>query len=247
MTAFAVPIPIYAQAAIAALFGLIFGSFITALSYRLPRGISIAHGRSACPSCGATLAVRDLVPVFSWVLHGGRCRACKASISWRYPAIELLMAALFASAVLLVSNPIALALTLAATPVMVALGVIDAENQRLPNGLLAVLAVLALGLRYVTDGAVVVALSAAAIIFASALALDWFARRILGQPGLGMGDAKLMGIVALALPLLPLFIVLTASGFMGVLLAFAFRLRSVRTFPFGPPILAALWVGLVTL
>ena len=102
-------------------------------------------------------------------------------------------------------------------------------------------------LLYVTDAAFFIAVIAAPLIAASALALDWFARRILGQPGLGMGDAKLMGIVALALPLLPLLIVLTASGLMGVLLAFAFRLRSVRTFPFGPPILAALWVGLVTL
>lgn len=70
--------------------GLVFGSFATALSYRLPRGISIvSKAHSTCNSCGRNLTPLDLVPVFSWVLLRGRCRGCGAKIGWRYPLIEL--------------------------------------------------------------------------------------------------------------------------------------------------------------
>src|SRR5690606_18187433 len=63
--------------------------------YRLPRGESIAFPGSRCPHCGRHLGVLDLVPVFSYLALGGRCRSCKASISPRYPLVEALMAAVF--------------------------------------------------------------------------------------------------------------------------------------------------------
>lgn len=67
--------------------GLCVGSYLAALSYRLPRGVT--GKRSACPSCGHTLAARDLVPVFSWLALRGRCRYCAAPIGARYTLIEL--------------------------------------------------------------------------------------------------------------------------------------------------------------
>lgn len=76
----------------AALFGLVMGSAVSALAWRLPRGKSWVHGRSACPSCGHELAARDLVPVLSWALARGRCRHCQAPVSARYPVNELLCA-----------------------------------------------------------------------------------------------------------------------------------------------------------
>lgn len=70
--------------------GLCLGSFITMLSYRLPRKLSLlSPSTSFCPSCKTLLKPRDLVPVFSWVATGGKCRYCKSPISMRYPLIEL--------------------------------------------------------------------------------------------------------------------------------------------------------------
>lgn len=69
--------------------GLIFGSFVTMLSYRLPQGLSIIMPPSHCPQCQARLTPRDLIPVISWLMGRGRCRHCGARISARYPAIEL--------------------------------------------------------------------------------------------------------------------------------------------------------------
>jgi len=73
--------------------GLVMGSAVTALAYRVPREISWVHGRSACPSCGATLRPLDLVPVLSYLSSRGRCRHCQERIPLRYPITELLCGA----------------------------------------------------------------------------------------------------------------------------------------------------------
>ena len=71
------------------IFGLVLGSFTTMLSYRLPRRQSIVTPPSRCPSCGARLMPRDLIPVISWLLSRGRCRHCQAAIGARYVWIEI--------------------------------------------------------------------------------------------------------------------------------------------------------------
>ncbi len=75
---------------VAAFFGLALGSFLTCVFYRLPRGLSFTgRERSRCPSCGAILGWRELVPVFSYVFQRGRCRHCGHAIGVRYVLIEL--------------------------------------------------------------------------------------------------------------------------------------------------------------
>ncbi len=78
-------------------FGLCLGSFMTALVYRLPRGLNWTTDRSRCPSCGHALGVPDLVPVFSWLALRGRCRHCRTPIPARYPLIELGVGAVLAA------------------------------------------------------------------------------------------------------------------------------------------------------
>jgi leader peptidase (prepilin peptidase) / N-methyltransferase len=75
---------------ICALFGLLIGSFLNVVIHRVPRGLSIVRPASRCGSCGTGIRPRDNIPVLSWLLLRGRCRACAAPISVRYPAIEVL-------------------------------------------------------------------------------------------------------------------------------------------------------------
>ncbi|WP_308753702.1 prepilin peptidase [uncultured Anaerotruncus sp.] len=75
-------------AALALLFGLVVGSFLNVCIYRIPLGISVAKGRSFCPSCGEKIAWYDNVPLLSFLVLRGRCRRCGARISPRYPAVE---------------------------------------------------------------------------------------------------------------------------------------------------------------
>lgn len=77
------------------IFGLIVGSFLNVLIYRLPRGLSFAKSRSFCPKCKAKISWYDNIPLLSFVLIRGRCRFCKKPISVRYPAVELLTGVLF--------------------------------------------------------------------------------------------------------------------------------------------------------
>ncbi len=134
--------------------GLAFGSFVNALVWRLhERGqaknklrlkeLSITRGRSMCPDCHHTLGWQDLIPVFSWLLLGGKCRYCKKPISSQYPLVELLTAALFVVSYLSWSNldqPHSWLMFLAWLPlltVLVALFLYDLKWMLLPNSLVA--------------------------------------------------------------------------------------------------------------
>jgi leader peptidase (prepilin peptidase) / N-methyltransferase len=77
------------------LFGLVFGSFLNVCIYRMPRELSVVKPRSACPRCEKPIAAYDNIPVLSWILLGGKCRHCKAPISPRYAAVELLTGGFF--------------------------------------------------------------------------------------------------------------------------------------------------------
>ena len=79
-----------------ALFGLVVGSFLNVVIYRVPGKESMVSPRSACPTCGVPIAARDNVPIFSWLFLRGRCRNCDSPISMRYPLIEAATAGLFA-------------------------------------------------------------------------------------------------------------------------------------------------------
>jgi len=81
------------QACIAALFGLLIGSFLNVCIHRMPRDISVVAPRSFCPQCEAPIAWFDNIPLASYFALGGRCRKCHAPIGWRYPVVELLTAA----------------------------------------------------------------------------------------------------------------------------------------------------------
>ena len=230
---------------IAAVFGLVFGSFVTALSYRLPRGESIANGRSRCPACERALAARDLVPVFSWVFHKGACRQCGVRVSWRYPAIELVTAVLFVVAIAYVSDATHIGLLLLMTPVMMVLVVIDIEHERLPNSLVAVLTASAVAWRWFEDEDVFMGLGAAALVLVFGILIAAAYRALRGRSGLGLGDVKLIAVGALALPLGPFLLFMTLSGILGVVFgAFWQCVTRASSFPFGPAILASLWVCL---
>ena len=237
--------PVSVLAVPLAAFGLVLGSFVTALSYRLPRGESVARGRSKCPACGHVLGAADLIPVISWVAHGGACRHCRAPVSWRYPAIEIVSATLFVAAGVLVHDFVHLALLLAMTSVMMTLAIIDLEHRRLPNSVVLVLATLALAWRVAGSGGMLEGAGLAAASAVLGIGLDAIYRARTGRTGLGGGDTKVLAVVGLALGLGPFLMTLTLAGLFGVLGGiFARAHRGESEFAFAPGILAAFWLGL---
>ena len=113
--------------------GLMIGSFLNVVIYRLPRDESLVSPGSHCPGCGAAVAWYDNVPVLAYLWLRGRCRRCGAGISWRYPAVELLVGALFlAIAWRFGLQPMTL-LSCAFAAALVAAAVIDFDHQIIPD------------------------------------------------------------------------------------------------------------------
>jgi leader peptidase (prepilin peptidase) / N-methyltransferase len=120
---------------VAVAFGLVVGSFLNVCIHRLPRGVSVVRPRSACPACGEMIAWYDNVPVVSWVALGGRCRSCRAPIALRYPLVEAATGALAAGAVAVAGPTLEAAAIFLLSAALVALILIDAEHQILPDAI----------------------------------------------------------------------------------------------------------------
>src|SRR5215210_4722051 len=122
-----------AAVALALVLGLVIGSFLNVLAYRLPRGESLAHPGSRCPNCGTPIKPYDNIPVLSWLLLRGRCRHCSHPISPRYPLVELATGLLFAAVVLAKDDAVDIALGLLLVTALVPIVLIDLEHRLIPN------------------------------------------------------------------------------------------------------------------
>jgi leader peptidase (prepilin peptidase)/N-methyltransferase len=130
--------PLFSETAVlllSAVFGLILGSFLNVLIYRLPRHVSVVYGRSKCPDCHATIAWFDNVPLASYLLLRGRCRHCRAGISPVYPAVEVLTAAAAAFAVWRYGLTFRAAWIFGFIAVMLVITIIDWRHQIIPDEL----------------------------------------------------------------------------------------------------------------
>lgn len=118
-----------------ALYGLMIGSFLNVCIYRIPKEESIVKPHSHCTNCGTRLKALDLVPLFSFLFLGGKCRYCKTRISIRYPLIELLTAGIFVSLLWKYGVSAELFATAFLMSILIAVFFIDLEHYIIPNGL----------------------------------------------------------------------------------------------------------------
>lgn len=128
-----VPLPI--AIVFVAVLGAVIGSFLNVVIHRLPREQSIVFPNSACPNCGAAIHFYDNIPILSFLILRGRCRACRSPISARYPVVEALCALLFAAVTWREGLSYALPFDLAFAASLLALIFIDAEHMILPNAI----------------------------------------------------------------------------------------------------------------
>jgi len=182
--------------AFAVLFGLVWGSFLNVVIFRLPQGKSLVSPRSRCPACAKPVAAYDNIPLLSYVVLGGRCRHCKASISVRYPLIEAAVGAASLLAFLRHGVSLDYAAEFAFVAAMVALIFIDLDHQILPNSI--TLPGMALGLALAgprADFSFVNGLLGALLGGGLLFLVSEVYFRLRKVEGLGMGDVKMMGMV----------------------------------------------------
>ena len=181
--------------AIAAVAGLVGGSFFNVVIARLPRHESLARPASRCPHCGHRVRPYDNVPVFSWLLLRRRCRDCGEPISARYPLVELLTAALFAAVVIDTGANEQVWLGLALVCVLVPVAFIDLDHRIIPNAILLPGAVAAIAIVAATEPS-----QLPEHLIAGAAAAGFLLAAVLAYPrGMGMGDVKLAGVLGLYL------------------------------------------------
>ncbi|NVM76249.1 leader peptidase (prepilin peptidase)/N-methyltransferase [Duganella sp. SG902] len=256
---------------IAGLFGLLFGSFLNVVIHRLPimmqresdnyvaaeSGKPLPHTerynlvvpRSACPHCKHQITAAENIPVISWLALRGKCSNCKAPISARYPAVELLTGALSALVVWKLGSGWAGLSALLFLYSLIAMTFIDADTQLLPDDLTFPL--LWAGLLVNVNATFVPlqdAVIGAAAGYLALWSIYWLFKLATGKEGMGYGDFKLLAALGawMGWAMLPTIILLSSvvGAVVGIaLIVFAKRGRN-NPIPFGPYLAAA---GLIAL
>jgi leader peptidase (prepilin peptidase) / N-methyltransferase len=182
--------------AVAAAYGLVLGSFLNVVIYRLPREMSLLRPRSHCPACGAVVRWYDNIPLLSYLALAGRCRRCHARISPRYPLVELLTGGLLAACVARFGVTMSGAAAIVMVLLLVPLAFIDLDHHLLPDAL--TLPGIVAGLALSVAGGLTGALDAAIGVLVGG-ALPYLVivvyRAIRGVEGMGLGDVKLLAMV----------------------------------------------------
>lgn len=245
-----------ALVALAAVFGVMIGSFLNVVIYRVPLGLSVVRPRSQCPACGRAIRARHNVPIVSYVALRGRCADCRAPISVRYPLVEAATGVLFAATVAWAlatgRAPLTVAL-LYLVSIGIALALIDIDVHRLPNAIVVpaypLLALALAGAAWVTgDWA---ALGRAAL--GGVALFGFYLILVLVYPaGMGWGDVKLAGVLGGVLGFVSWAAVVVGAfaGFaLGAVVALGLMASGRGTrktaLPFGPFMLIGTAIGLV--
>ena len=208
-----------------AVLGLAVGSFLNVVIYRMPLGESIVAPRSSCPTCGEPIKDRDNIPVVSWILLRGRCRNCHASISPRYPLVELACAALFAGTAARFGYRWDLPAFLVLFAGLLALSCIDVEHLILPKKIVYPLTVAVAALLLLPAAK---ADNWHAYVVGMLCATGWFvvffAMNLASPRLLGFGDVRLALVLGLSLGWLGIgyvFVGFFAANLIGAIVGMA--------------------------
>ncbi len=232
---------------LASVLGLLVGSFLNVVAWRwyrssLPRPLAL-QTRSQCPQCGTVLGWVELIPLVSFLVQRGRCRSCSARISWRYPLVEVVLAAVFGLITAVYGPHLQTLFLLCLAAILFTIALIDLETQLIPDQLTMLGAVVAgLGVWLLGQGSVV---STSAHWFAYGLSGALVGAGILGAivlgtrgRGMGIGDIKLAAVLGLSLggplTLLALFTGFVSGALVGLGLLARGRASMKTAVPFGP-------------
>lgn len=236
-----------AQISLVSFFGLIMGSFASLISHRITSKQPIIFARSECPKCHVKLKPQNLIPLFSWLIQGGKCKSCDTAISIRYPLIEVTFAISFLiiyfSCNQLIDERMLLLCLITST--LITMCITDLEHYLIPDALQYALAVFVIILR-IYDGGTYGAVDhvASALLYTGfglgMLAFFYVTTKI---EAIGVDDIKFFFIAGLLLGIENFLLFMLISGIIGSLFGAAWqRLKDDQTFPFAPAICFAFYI-----
>jgi leader peptidase (prepilin peptidase) / N-methyltransferase len=234
------------------LIGIVIGSFLNVCIYRVPLGLSISKGFSACPQCKARLTAVDLVPVFSFIALRGKCRHCKCKISPVYPLVETATGVLYVLLYLKFGLSFDLLVYAALVSLLIVIAMIDYKHMVIPNGLIIAGLVVGAGkfaasiFTNVFDAYVLTGMPTGWPLYAIGLAagalplllIALFCWLVLKKEAIGGGDIKLMGFAGLIIGwvlVIPAYLIGIITGALaGVVLMATGKKKRGDEIPFGP-------------
>ena len=222
---------------LAALLGLVMGSAVTALAWRVPRGVSWVHGRSECPACGHVLEARDLLPVLSWMTALGRCRHCGAEVAIRYPLTEIACAVWCVLVLRHLGLVPAMPFVALWGFLLVALTWIDLDYQLLPDALTLPGTLVGVAAAALTPSGLGNAMFGMLVGSGTLSLLAWGYLRVRKIEGMGGGDIKLAAMLGAVLGwklvVLTFFLAALTGSLWGGWLILRKRGDGLTALPFG--------------
>ena len=233
-----------------ALFGLIVGSFISLFSHRIVSKEPIFFARSKCLNCNKQLAIKSLIPLFSWIIQKGKCIFCHAKISCRYPLIEFFCAIGFVATFLIMGNKFDAKyfIYIAIYSVMLTMIIVDLEHYFIPNILQYILAFLVTLLIFNAGGVISFynVLKSALAYVGFGLAIWIFFYYSAGIDGIGIDDFKFFLIAGFMLGIDNLILFMLLSGVLGAVFGSLWqKIKKDETFPFAPAICISAYLCLI--
>lgn len=218
------------------IYGILIGSFLNVCIYRIPKHETIVTTPSHCMSCGYNLKWFDLIPVFSWLAYGGKCRKCKAKISPQYPIIEAANGLMWLGIIVYCGLSVEGVLYCLLSSVLLVLSIIDIRTMEIPLGLNIFIALLGV-VRVVTDYKRWYLYVIGAVLVSGIFLLAGFiGEKVLKKESMGGGDIKLMAAAGLLLGAWKIFLAMLVGCLVGVIVHGIMMAvcKKDHQLPFGP-------------
>jgi len=233
------------------LLGLVIGSFLNVVIYRLPRKIMWAQKRSVCPKCDKQLKWYHNIPVLSFAFLGGKCGYCGTRISWRYPLVEMLNAGCYLYFLYSYGLGWEFGVAAALSSALLVVFFIDYDHQIIPDSITLPGMVLGLAYAFVPGGLTILESFIGLLVGGGSLYLV----AILGdflfkKESMGGGDIKLAGMLGAFIGWKKILLVFISSAAIGLVVSiaimmFSAKLRESRMIPFGPFIAIAALIAII--
>lgn len=221
------------------LYGIVFGSFFNVVGLRVPKKESIVSPPSHCTVCSRNLGILDLVPIFSFLFLGGKCRKCKSKISIIYPSMEFLTGALFAFSYYALGFSMELIVALLFISLLMIITVSDIAYMLIPDKVLLPFAIVLFGLRLFVPLSPWWDSLLGAVVGFSVL----YVIAVVSKGGMGGGDIKLFFVIGLVLGTVNTLLTLFLAALIGSVIGLIILKRSGKgrktPVPFGPSIAIA--------
>ena len=217
--------------------GIIFGSFYNVVGYRIPKGESLLYPPSHCTKCNHRLTPLELIPVFSFIFLGGKCKSCKEKISWFYPIFEFSSGVLFALSFVVYGLSLECLLSIVFISMLLVIIISDYQTMTIPDGVLIFFSLIIIIIKYFQVGVegIGISLLNSLVSFIFMFLLKLFGDFLFKRESMGGGDIKLMAVFGLVLGFPMSIISIFIAAIVGLPISLILlKNNSSHEIPFGP-------------